>query len=98
MPVYSAFFRDMTKKKDLFEIYMFSNRNKIFNIDSREEFSVIFLKKNNTKNLSVALNIERYENFADREKIELPYDLLNKLNPETGMIPNISHNEEWNLE
>lgn len=94
MPVYSAFFRDMTKKKDLFEIYMFKNRNKIFNIDSREEFSVIFLKKNNTKNLSVALNIERYENFADREKIELPYDLLNKLNPETGMIPNISHNEE----
>lgn len=94
MPVYSAFFRDMTKNKDLYEVYMFTNRNKIFNIDSREEFSVIFLKKNNTKNLSIALNIERYEKFVDREKIELSYDLLNKLNPETGMIPNICHNEE----
>lgn len=94
IPVYSAFFRDMTKNKDLYEVYMFTNRNKIFNIDSREEFSVVFLKKNNTKNLRVALNIERYEKFADRKKIELSYDLLNKLNPETGMIPNISHNGE----
>lgn len=94
IPVYSAFFRDMTKSKDLFEVYMFTNRNKIFNIDSREEFSVIFLKKNNTQNLKAALNIERYENFADREKMELSYDLLNKLNPETGMIPNIKHNRE----
>lgn len=94
MPVYRSFFRDMTKTKDLYEVYMFTNQNKIFNIDSREEFSVIFLKKNNTKNLRIALNIERYEQFADREKIELSYDLLNKLNPETGMIPNISHNGE----
>lgn len=94
MPVYSSFFRDMTKSKELYEVYMFTNRNKIFNIDSREEFSVIFLKRNNTKNLSIALNIERYEKFADREKIELSYDLLNKLNPETGMIPNICHNED----
>lgn len=94
MPVYSSFFRDMTISKELYEVYMFTNRNKIFNIDSREEFSVIFLKKNNTKNLSIALNIERYEKFADREKIELSYDLLNKLNPETGMLPNICRKEE----
>lgn len=94
MPVYSAFFRDMTKNLDLYEVYMFTNRNKIFNIDSREEFSVVFIKKKNNNNLKIALNIERYEKFVNREKIELSYELLNRLNPETGMIPNISHNEE----
>lgn len=94
MPVYSDFFRDMTKNKDLYEVYMFTNRNKIFNIDSREEFSVVFIKKDNDKNLKIALNIERYEKFTNREKIELSYELLNRLNPETGMIPNISHTEE----
>ena len=94
LPVYSAFFKNLTKLKNLYEVYMFTNRNKIFNIDSREEFSVIFLRKNNIQNLRIALNIDQYKDFTNNEKIELSYDLLNKLNPKTGMIPNINYNVE----
>lgn len=94
MPVYSEFFRNMTKQGELYDIYMFVNRKKIFNIDSREEFSVIYLKKGNKGNLQLALNLDSYEKFDGSSKIELSYDLLNKLNPDTGMIPNISNREE----
>ncbi len=73
---------------------MFVNRKKIFNIDSREEFSVIYLKKGNKENLRLALNLDNYEEFCSNEKIELSYDVLNRLNPDTGMFPNIRNKEE----
>lgn len=94
MPVYSNFFRKITKDRSLYEVYMFVNRKRIFNIDSREEFSVIYLKAGNEKNLRVALNLDSFAGFYDSRKIELTYELLNILNPDTGMIPNISSNEE----
>ncbi len=94
MPVYSDFFRKMTNEKELYELYMFINRKKIFNIDSREEFAVIFLHKNKTENLKLALDIDEYKNFTNRSKFEVSYQLLNILNPETGMIPNIKNSEE----
>lgn len=94
MPVYSRFFQDMTKNKDLYEIYMFVNQKKIFAIDSREEFSVIYLKKGNNTNLKLALNLTAYKDFTRSEKLELSYGLLNQLNPDTGMIPNITNYAE----
>lgn len=94
MPVYSQFFKKLTENKHLYELYLFTNRRKIFNIDSREEFSVIFFKNKNDRQLGLALNLDDYKGFGCREKIELSHQLLNELNPETGMIPNIRSNEE----
>lgn len=97
MPVYSNFFKKITEDKSLYELYMFVNRKKIFNIDSREEFSVIYLKNGNDSNLWIALNLDNYTSFCDNKKIEMSYELLNALNPETGMIPNIKNDEELNF-
>lgn len=94
MAVYSNFFRTITSEKSLYELYMFVNRKKIFHIDSREEFSVLFLHGKKTINLKIALNIDEFKNFIDQPKIEVSYELLNTLNPETGMIPNIKCNKE----
>lgn len=94
MPVYSKFFKKITMNKILYELYMFVNRKKIFSIDSREEFSVIYLRKGNNTNLRLALNLDDYTDFTSRDKIELSYELLNTLNPNTGMVPNISCNKE----
>ena len=94
MPVYRHFFGRLTENKNLYELYMFINRRKIFSIDSREEFSVIFLKNGNRGQLGLVLNLDDYEGFSDKEKIYIPYKLLNELNPDTGMIPNINSNEE----
>lgn len=94
MPVYSDFFREITQEKKIYELYMFVNRRKIFNIDSREEFSVIYLKNKSGSNLELSLNLDNYREFAKGDKIELSYGLLNLLNPDTGMVPNIKSNEE----
>lgn len=94
MPVYSEFFRKITDEKELYELYMFVNRKKIFDIDSREEFAVIFLHKNKAENLKLALDIDEFKNFTDRPKLDMPYQLLNILNPDTGMIPNIKNGKE----
>jgi hypothetical protein len=80
--------------KKIYEAYMFSNRRKIFNIDSREEFSVIFFKNQNQKNLRIAVNLTEYKGFMESDKIEISADTLMHLNPETGMIPNVTDNTE----
>lgn len=97
MPVYRKFFKQITQYKNLYELYMFVNRKKLFNIDSREEFSVLYMKKENKSNLKLALDLDDYMDFADNDKIELSYDLLNLLNPDTGMVPNIKNNTELNF-
>lgn len=94
MPVYSVFFKKLTENKNLYELYMFVNRRKIFNIDSREEFSVAFLKNKNKEKLGLALDLDDYGQLGNKEKIYISYKLLEELNPVTGMIPNISSNEE----
>ena len=94
LPVYSNFFRNILTEKSLYELYMFVNRRKIFNIDSREEFSVIYLHGTKNKGLRIALNANELEDLAGQPKTEISYSLLNKLNPGTGMIPNIKSNEE----
>lgn len=94
MPVYSGFFQKLTENKNLYEVYMFVNRKKIFSIDSREEFSVIFLKGRNEGQIGLALNLDNYVDFYNRKKIYISYNLLKNLNPDTGMIPNISSDKE----
>ncbi len=94
LPVYSDFFRRITSDRSLYELYMFVNKRKIFNIDSREEFSVIYLKRGNSSNLELALDIDDFTDFGNKDKIELSYEMLNAINPETGMIPNISNHKE----
>lgn len=94
MPVYSEFMKHNMSSKNLFEVYMFVNRRKIFNIDSREEFSVVYYKRQNKEDLQIAVNIEEYKGFFDRNKIGISCEMLDLLNPETSMLPNISNNEE----
>lgn len=49
--------------KTIYEVYMFVNRKKIFNIDSREEFSVIYYSSDNTNDLKIAVDIDDYKGF-----------------------------------
>ncbi len=97
MPVYSMFLKSVMDSKKIYEVYMFVNRNKIFNIDAREEFSVIFFKDQNQEDLKIAVDIDAYKAFYEKEKIILSQKTLELLNPETGMIPNIRSNEELNF-
>lgn len=93
MPVYSPFFKKLTDSGDLYSIYMFTNKKRIFNIDSREEFCVIFLSKGTKEQLNIAFNIQDYNNFTKHRNTPVSYEELILINPETGMVPNIKNNE-----
>lgn len=97
MPVYSDFMKHSMVSKKIYEVYMFVNRKKIFNIDSREEFSVVYYSNDNKNDLRIAVNIDDYKEFYKNEKITLSYEMLVLLNPETGMIPNITSNDDLNF-
>lgn len=94
MPVYGRFMKNIMDSKKLYEIFMFSNRKKIFHIDSREEFSIVFFKNRNKEDVKIAFGLEDYRKFCERKKITISRSLLKLLNPETGMLPNIKNNEE----
>lgn len=55
MPVYSEFMKHSMDSKKIYEVYMFVNRKKIFNIDSREEFSVVYYSNDNKNDLQIAV-------------------------------------------
>lgn len=97
MPVYSKFMKHCMASKKIFEVYMFVNRKKIFNIDSREEFSVVYYRNNNRNDLLIAVDIDDYREFYKKDKITISFEMLGLLNPETGMLPNITSNEELNF-
>lgn len=94
MPVYSKFMKHSMASKKIYEIYMFVNRKKIFNIDSREEFSVVYYSNDNKNDLQIAVDIDDYREFYVKDKITISNEMLGVLNPETGMLPNITSNEE----
>jgi hypothetical protein len=84
-------FKYLARKNAIIAIYDFINRNKIFAIDSRERFCFLLLGANQSNKFDVAMNLC----VADEIKkpthlIELSYEKLQKLNPETGMLPNFS--------
>ena len=94
MPVYCEFMKHSMLSKIIYEVYMFVNRKKIFNIDSREEFSVIYYSNDNKNDLKIAVDIDEYKEFYAKDKITISHEILVLLNPETGMIPNITSNDE----
>lgn len=94
IPTYSKFMKYVLNNKYLYEAYMFVNRKKIFNIDSREEFSILYLRNHNNTVFKIILDLEEYNKFYDQPQITLPYEVIQLINPETGTIPNIKTNEE----
>ena len=94
LPVYKKFFKELAKGGELYELFMFSNRKKIFSIDSREEFSVIYLTKGNNRTISVALGLDDYHQMINCNKVKLSYDELCIINPETGMLPSVKNDQE----
>lgn len=71
-------------------IYDFVNLKKIFPIDSRERFAVIYLCRKNTSEFSLAMNlIDPQEMNSSKKHFSIDKNVLTIMNPETRMIPNV---------
>lgn len=94
MPVYKNFMKFLMNEKYLYDVFMFVNRNRIFSIDSREEFSVICLQKHSKDSIGIGFNLDKIEDFDLIEKIYFSPEMLQWINPETAMIPAVKNKEE----
>ena len=94
MPVYKEFMKFLMNEKYLYDVFMFVNRNKIFNIDSREEFSVICLQNHSNDSIGIGFNLDKIEDFDMVERTYFSAEMLQWINPETSMIPAVKNKEE----
>lgn len=70
-------------------IYDFINRNKIFDIDSRERFGILLLGKNRTGMIRLGMNLLSISDIQNKAE-DVQLSILKVLNPETKMIPNLN--------
>lgn len=70
-------------------IYDFINRNKIFDIDSRERFGIVLLGNADGNYIRLGMNMLSLSDIKNRvEDIKLSF--IEVLNPDTKMIPNLN--------
>lgn len=77
-------------------IYDFINRNKIFDIDSRERFGILLLGNNDRSAIKLGMNLLSLSDInLNVEYIQL--SILDVLNPETKMIPNLNSERDMKM-
>lgn len=77
-------------------IYDFINKRKIFEIDSRERFAVLFLGKQVDGKIALGMNLLDLNEIATKTEIT-PISVFKKLNPTTGLIPNLRSSKDLPL-
>lgn len=77
-------------------IYDFINRNKIFDIDSRERFGILLLGSNNDDFIRLGMNLLTISDIQSKAE-EVSYSIINILNPETKMIPNLNSGRDLTI-
>jgi len=93
-PNLSKLFRHFIDLQIIREIYLFSNTNKIFNIDSRERFCVVYFSYSEEKTFEVSVGLSNVYELLSAEKITIDPDILYEINPLTGLMPNITSKDE----
>lgn len=83
----------LLKNKAIFSVSLFENRKKIFKIDSRERFAVIVLSKKKSETFMFCAGLQLIEELYDCHEIKLTEKDVLRINPFSGMLPNISSTE-----
>lgn len=75
-------------------VYLFENSKKIFSIDSRERFIVLILAKDKMRTFEFSAGLTEPQELRTVDTIILNAGDLNRINPFTRTIPNVSNNKE----
>lgn len=90
-PANKKLFNYLVSNNMILEIDLIKNNKKIFSIDSREEFAFVISSLFHSKNIKVFPNMNEKKDFlSKKEGVEIDSRILEKLNPSSGMLPNIS--------
>lgn len=94
---YSSCFQNFMERKMLSDVFLYENRRKLFPIDSREKFCVLFLRKNQMRGLKVYYNLTSQNDILEAEPLYVTREELARINPETGMLPNVAGAAEFSF-
>lgn len=93
-PVNKPLFGFLTQNEHLRSICLFDNKKKIFDIDSREKFSILSCGKSAKQSFQIKAGLIDLQSMRDVDWIDLTQQSLQIINPLTNMLPNISNNED----
>jgi hypothetical protein len=82
---------------NIYSIFLFENKNKIFNIDSREKFCVVTIGSACKKEFELIAGIYNPEEMFSLTKRLVDKQTISIINPLTNMLPNIASFHELNI-
>ena len=94
---YSSCFRHFVNQGSLSEVFLFDNREKLFQIDSREKFCVLFFGGEHAGGIKVHYGLTKQEQILSSVPINVTSEELELINPETGLLPNVAESKEFSF-
>ncbi|MBC9873540.1 Eco57I restriction-modification methylase domain-containing protein, partial [Macrococcoides bohemicum] len=96
-PSNQKIFNHILHNNYLESIDLFSNYEKIFPIDTREEFAYVISSINKNKNFTIRSNLRNIKDFKEVEPIILDQNDILVMNQQTSMLPNFNNQSEINF-
>ena len=94
---YSSCFRHFVNQGSLSEVFLFDNREKLLQIDSREKFCVLFFGGEHAGGIKVHYGLTKQEQILSSVPINVTSEELELINPETGLLPNVADSKEFSF-
>lgn len=92
-----AFWNHLIDTNAISTILFFDNREKIFNIDSRERFCILVLTRTKREGFELVAGLTNTSGIFQKERTTITKDQLVRINPFSGMMPNISSNDSMRV-
>lgn len=89
-PVNESLFKFLLSHKLIISCYDFINRKNIFAIDNRERFCVLILGYNHNTYFHFKSGLTTPDELLVNDDLHISKDILNLLNPLTGMLPSVT--------
>lgn len=91
-------FKFLVQENLILSVHDFVNRKKIFDIDSRERFCILFLGRSKENGFLVSMNYKSIEDLrGDESLIKLNLEDLSVINPTSLMLPNFDNVQQANF-
>ncbi|MHC1715184.1 MAG: hypothetical protein AB9858_06325 [Acidaminococcaceae bacterium] len=96
-PVNRAFWNMLVTNCSVYSLYLFENKQKIFDIDLREKFCVITLLHHSEGDFKFAAGLLTAKDMAEKERFYVQSNDLDIINPFTSMVPNVANTADMQV-
>lgn len=93
-PSHKGLWGCLVGQRAIISLYFFDNKNKIFNIDSRERFAVVTVSKVQQKSFLFSAGLLAPEDLYMCNEVVVAENDIATINPFTNMLPNVSRTDD----